>query len=222
MRWARRSSNWTIFSAPWARARAGHEVVDLAVGRLALHDAEENPNEVAAALDDKTEAVIRELEAQHKEARRSLRRRWEGHLRSPEKTYQDLMSWLERLSTGQVASVERPTLAFPLPEAGWSSRHVPRCITAYAKKCRSELCRNCVRSPRKYPRAPTFTGSHQEAFCGGKSLNRLREEMFRYHSMELAGIVFQACSFNHSDISPFKWNQQFTGRRRSAQNQTVT
>ena len=29
----------------------------------------------------------------------------EGHLRSPEKTYQDLMSWLERLSTGQVASV---------------------------------------------------------------------------------------------------------------------
>jgi hypothetical protein len=27
------------------------------------------------------------------------------------------MSRLERLSTGQVASVERPTLAFPLPEA---------------------------------------------------------------------------------------------------------
>jgi hypothetical protein len=27
------------------------------------------------------------------------------------------MSWLERLSTGQVASVESPTLAFPLPEA---------------------------------------------------------------------------------------------------------
>jgi hypothetical protein len=27
------------------------------------------------------------------------------------------MGWLERLSTGQVASVERPTLAFTLPEA---------------------------------------------------------------------------------------------------------
>src|SRR4029453_1598704 len=53
----------------------GHEVVDLAVGRLALHYAEENPDEVLAAVDDKTEAVIRELEAQHKEARRSLRRR---------------------------------------------------------------------------------------------------------------------------------------------------
>jgi len=27
------------------------------------------------------------------------------------------MSWLERLSTGQVASVESRTLGFPLPEA---------------------------------------------------------------------------------------------------------
>jgi hypothetical protein len=82
MRWERRSSNWTSFSSPWARAWDGHEVVDLAVGRLALHYAEENPDEVLAALDDKTEAVIR--------------------------------------SSGShflVASVESPTLAFPLPEA---------------------------------------------------------------------------------------------------------
>src|SRR4029434_9621704 len=75
MRWSRRSRNWTSFSSPWARAWDGHEVVDLAVGRLALHYAEENPDEVLAALDDKTEAVCRELEARHKEARRSLRRR---------------------------------------------------------------------------------------------------------------------------------------------------
>jgi len=60
----RRSRNWTSFSSPWARAWDGHEVVDLAVGRLALHYAEENPDEVVAALDNKTEAVIRELEAQ--------------------------------------------------------------------------------------------------------------------------------------------------------------
>ena len=79
-------------------------------------------------------------------------------------------------------------------------------ITVYAKKCRSELCRNCVRSPRKHPQTPTFTGSHQEAFCGGKSLNRLCEEMFRCCSMQLAGIVFQACSIDHSDISPFRIN----------------
>ena len=75
-------------------------------------------------------------------------------------------------------------------------------IAGYANKCRSKLCRNCVRSPRKRRQTATFTGSHREAFCGGKSLNRLREEMFRYHSVQLAGVVFQACSFNHSDISP--------------------
>src|SRR5512145_2694147 len=63
------------FSLRSARAWHGHEVVDLAVGRLALHYAEENPDQVVAALDDKTEVVIRELEAQHKEARRSLRHR---------------------------------------------------------------------------------------------------------------------------------------------------
>jgi hypothetical protein len=39
-----------------------------------LHYAEENPNEVLAAVDDKTDTLIRELEAQHREARRSLRR----------------------------------------------------------------------------------------------------------------------------------------------------
>jgi hypothetical protein len=34
--------------------------------------------------------------------------------------------------------------------------------------------------------------------------------------------AFQACSFNHSDISPVEWNQQLTGRRRALQKQTVT
>jgi S-adenosylhomocysteine hydrolase len=76
--WVRRSSNSTSFSPPWARAWDGDEVVDLAVGRLALHCAEENSDEVLAALDDKAEAVIGGLEAQHKEVRRSLRRRRNG------------------------------------------------------------------------------------------------------------------------------------------------
>jgi hypothetical protein len=59
-------------SSPWARAWDGHEVVDLAVGRLAPHYAEENPDEVLAALDDKTEAVTRELEALHKEVGKKI------------------------------------------------------------------------------------------------------------------------------------------------------
>jgi hypothetical protein len=41
---------------------------------ILLHYAEENPDEVLEAVDDKTEALIRELEGQHREARRSLRR----------------------------------------------------------------------------------------------------------------------------------------------------
>ena len=59
---ARRSSNWTSFSSPWSRAWGDHELVDLTTGRLALHYGEQNPDEVLAALDDKIEAVIRELE----------------------------------------------------------------------------------------------------------------------------------------------------------------
>src|SRR5881409_2507460 len=74
----------------------------------------------------------------------------------------------------------------------------------YAKKCRSELCRNCVRWPRNRRQTPTFTGSHREAFCGRKSLNRLLGEVFRCCLVMLATIAFQACSFNHSDISPLE------------------
>ncbi len=57
------SSSWTSFSSPWAGTWDGHDVVNFAVGRLALYDAGENPDEVV--LLDKTEALIRELEAQH-------------------------------------------------------------------------------------------------------------------------------------------------------------
>ena len=48
-RYPRHSRNWMSFSLPSARAWHGHEVVDLAVGRLALHYAEENPNEVVVS-----------------------------------------------------------------------------------------------------------------------------------------------------------------------------
>jgi hypothetical protein len=30
--------------------------------------------------------------------------------------------------------------------------------------------------------------------------------MFQYHSVSVARLAFQACSFNHSDISPFRIN----------------
>jgi hypothetical protein len=40
----------------------------------------------------------------------------EGHLLSPERAYDDLLAWLERLRAGNVMAVERPVLAFGLPE----------------------------------------------------------------------------------------------------------
>ena len=46
--------------------------------------------------------------------------------------------------------------------------------------------------------------------------------MFQYRSVTLAKIAFQACSFNHSDISPFKWNQRFTGQWLSPETRIVS
>jgi len=45
----------------------------------------------------------------------------EGHLRSPEKAYQDLMRWLEQLAAGHVADVERSVVDFTLPDPTDSS-----------------------------------------------------------------------------------------------------
>jgi hypothetical protein len=56
----------------------------------------------------------------------------------------------------------------------------------------------------------------------GEIADRVYVKALRSGLVCLARIAFQACSFNHSDISPFKWNQQFTGGRRPAQPQTVT
>ena len=47
------------------------------------------------------------------------------------------------------------------------------------------------------------------------------ESGIRTHGRVSPTHAFQACSFNHSDISPADWNQQFTVRCRPAQPQTV-
>jgi hypothetical protein len=51
-----------------------------------------------------------------------------------------------------------------------------------------------------------------------ESLNRLRGEVIQYHSVSVARIALQACSFNHSDISPFRINQLRTTWNGVAQN----
>ncbi len=42
----------------------------------------------------------------------------EGHLRTPAQAYQDLMAWLERLHTGDLAVITRPRITVPLPDLG--------------------------------------------------------------------------------------------------------
>ena len=42
----------------------------------------------------------------------------EGHLRSPAQAHQDLMAWLERLYTGDLAVITRPKITIPLPDLG--------------------------------------------------------------------------------------------------------
>ena len=100
-----------------------------------------------------------------------------------------------------------------LTEEGSGPRTAYSVVRVHVRCCNwsAELCRNCVRSPRNRRQTATFTGSHREAFCGGKSLNPLREEMFPYRSVSVAGFVFQASAFNHSAISPFRINHLRSG-----------
>jgi superfamily II DNA or RNA helicase len=42
----------------------------------------------------------------------------EGHLRTPAQAYQDVMAWLERLETGEMAAITRPRIVVPLPDKG--------------------------------------------------------------------------------------------------------
>jgi hypothetical protein len=57
--------------------------------------------------------------------------------------------------------------------------------------------------------------SHREVFSGGKSLNRMREEVLRYHSVSVAPIAFQACSFNRVCLA-FSMASLFSNLRASA------
>src|SRR5258708_31881323 len=102
-----------------------------------------------------------------------------------------MFTMLERAEEPRVAGIRPPNDSYDRP------LDVPTSNTAYTRKCRSELCRNCVTSPRKHPQTPTFTGSHQEAFCGGKSLRRLPAGKVLYHSMRPPRTAFPTTPLNH-------------------------
>jgi hypothetical protein len=42
----------------------------------------------------------------------------EGHLWTPAQAYQDVIAWLERLETGEMAVISRPWVVVPLPDKG--------------------------------------------------------------------------------------------------------
>jgi hypothetical protein len=63
-----------------------------------------------------------------------------------------------------------------------------------------------------YPRqTPSLTGRHGERPLGGQVVETTAENVLRYASPSLQRTAFQACFFNHSDISPLRIN----GRERS-------
>ena len=126
-----------------------------------------------------------------------------------------------RAQRGHVITVRPPTAAWQADRKNGCGG-TPSNTTAYANKSLQELCRNCVRPPWKPGRTGTNTASHRGAFGSRNPLTWLCVAVLRRRSVSVAGSTFQACSFNHSDISPFKWNQQFSGGRRSRQTQTVT
>jgi hypothetical protein len=56
------------------------------------------------------------------------------------------------------------------------------------------------------PRNMEVTESHREIFSSSKFVEGVHLEVSAYPSAFLARLAFQACSFNHSDISPFRIN----------------
>jgi hypothetical protein len=89
---------------------------------------------------------------------------------------------------------------------------------ACADKSKRRLCRNCVTSVRDRLQMPANAESHRATRQDANSLHRLRGEVFRCCSVDLTRIAFQACSIDHSDISPFRINDLRAVRNSVAQN----
>jgi hypothetical protein len=88
-------------------------------------------------------------------------------------------------------------------------------VSARAPESTSVLCQNCVTYPPKPWGNCDLRGHAEVDGCCGKSLigNALAE--IQCASARAEGINFQACSFNHVDISPLRINclqPQFSGR----------
>ena len=76
-----------------------------------------------------------------------------------------------------------------------------------------------VRWPRRWLQN-SRSSLKSRAFLGGRRTGG--ESGIRTHGRVSPTHAFQACSFNHSDISPHLWNQQFTGQWLSPKHRIVS
>src|SRR4029453_17399610 len=98
-------------------------------------------------------------------------------------------------------------------------RDVRRCASPEVRtRIVSELCHV---PPRNRGATPSSTGTPRSTTLLREGADRECVGMIQCASARVKGINFQACAFNHSDISPIEWNQQLTGRGRALQKQTV-
>src|SRR5688572_900372 len=67
----------------------------------------------------------------------------------------------------------------------------------------TEFCvRTVSHAPRNHGQTPSFTGTRRRILMLLEVVDRECVGAFRCASARASGINFQACSFNHSDISP--------------------
>jgi hypothetical protein len=71
----------------------------------------------------------------------------------------------------------------------------------------------------KTSKTSRFTDAHGVVIGEGSVADRVCVDALRSGLMSFASFVFQACSFNHSDISPFRIN--YLAAVLSAENETV-
>src|SRR6185295_13513589 len=89
---------------------------------------------------------------------------------------------------------------------------VPLHIGWYFDKRDQRLCQNCVTCPPKSWGTPSFTGTRWSRSLLREVVDRECVGAVQCASARARGINFQACSIDHSDISPLRIKHLRTAR----------
>ena len=79
-------------------------------------------------------------------------------------------------------------------------------VESTAGKSHDLWCQNCVRYPRKPRSNAAIYGDSPMHIVVAEAVDRKCVDTCRWALLRAAGFALQACSFNHSDISPFRIN----------------